>query len=213
MNDASNDIPPEMPRIDYPAPDPARPYVYPGTPVLINLFDITSGSALGRVVNTVTSLRGEQLKAQSLPGEFDLAQLCALHHALYQDIFAWAGQVRTVDTERDDQVFSPAADIPAELQRIHDELKGENFLRGLGPEAFADRLADYYYRIYAVHPFRDGNSRVLRQFCAALAAAAGYRLDFAVIDRTALLAACRHRYFREDGGPLRDCLRQITFAV
>lgn len=213
MDDISNHAAPEMPLFGYPAPDPARPYVYPGTPVLINLFDIRNGAALERVVNAVASLRGEQLKAQPPAGEFDLAHLCAIHRALFRDIFAWAGQLRTVDTERDGQVFSPAAEIPAELQRIHCELEGEAFLRRLGHDAFAERLADYYYRIHAVHPFRDGNSRTLRHFCAGLAAAAGYRLDFAAIDRTALLTACRHRYFREDGGPLRDCMRQATLVA
>jgi len=203
----------EPPRIDYPAPDPAKPYVYPGTPVLINLFDIRSGAVLDRVVTAIASLRGAQLHADSLSGEFDLAHLCAFHHALFQDVFAWAGQVRTVDTEKGGQDFLPAADVPAEFRRIHEELKCEDFLRGLGLKTFADRLADYYYRIYLVHAFRDGNSRALRHFCAALAATAGYRLDFAAIDRELLLTACRQRYFNKGGGSLRDCLRQVTFPA
>ncbi|MCX7157028.1 MAG: Fic family protein [Rhodocyclales bacterium] len=203
----------EMPRTDYPAPDPARPYVYPGTQVLINLFDIRSMAVLNRVVNTVARLRGEQLQDDSIPGEFDLAHFCAVHRALFQDIFAWAGQIRTVDTEKQGLNFLPAADISVEFRRIHEELKDGSFLRGLGLATFASRLADYYYSIYAVHVFRDGNSRSLRHFCTALAAAAGYRLDFAAIDQPALTAACRQRYFNGDSGPLRACLRQISFPV
>lgn len=210
MDEIANRAAPEAPRFEYPAPDPTRPYVYPGTPVLINLFDIRNVAALQRAVDAVAALRGEQLEAQPPAGEFDLVHLCAIHRALYQDVFAWAGQLRTVDTEKHGQNFLPAADIPEEFQRIHRELEAEAFLRGLGPDAFAGRLADYYYRIYAVHPFRDGNSRSLRHFCTALAAAAGCRLDLAGIHPTALLTACRHRYFRGDDGPLRDCMRQAT---
>jgi len=195
----------------YPAPDPAKPYVYPGTPVLINLFDIRSMAVLDRVVAAVADLRGEQLEATPVSGEFDLAHLCAIHRALFQDAFAWAGQVRTVDTEKLGQDFVPAAQIPASFRLIHERLKGENFLRGLDPESFSARLADHYYSIHAVHAFRDGNSRALRHFSSRLAAAAGYRLDFSTLERTALLTACRHRYFKDDIGPLRGHLRQISF--
>ena len=205
--------PQQAPRIDFPAPDPARPYVYPGTPILINHFGIRNMEVLQRVVDTVAGLRGDQLNGDPVPGDFDLPHLCEIHRALFQDIFAWAGRLRSVDTEKHGQDFVPAADIPGRFQPLRDELKAGNFLRGLDPEEFADHLAHYWYGIYAIHVFRDGNSRTMRHFFAGLAAAAGYRLDFAAIDRTALLTACRDRYFKDDMGALRDCLRQITCRV
>ncbi|MBI5790022.1 MAG: Fic family protein [Rhodocyclales bacterium] len=165
---------------------------------------------LDRVIDVVAGLRGEQLASGGLPGKFDLAHLCAIHRVLFQDVFAWAGQLRTVDTEKQGQDFVPAAEIPEALRQIHADLEAERFLCGLGIDEFADRLAEYYYRIYAVHAFRDGNSRCLRHFCTALAAAAGYRLDFAALERIALYSASRHRYFNGDGGPLRDHLRRIA---
>lgn len=200
-------------RNDYPSSDPAKPYVYPGTQVLINHFGIMSVDVLQRVVNAVAGLRGEQLDSDPVAGDHDLRHLCAIHLALFRDIFAWAGQTRSVDTEKRGQDFVRAADIPGSFKLIHDELEGENFLRGLAPEDFADRLAHYWYGIYAVHVFRDGNSRAMRHFFTDLAAAAGYRLDFAAIERTALLTACRNRYFKNDIVSLRDCLRQITCRV
>lgn len=165
---------------------------------------------LDRVVDVVAGLRGEQLAASAPAGNFDLEHLCAIHRVLFQDVFAWAGQVRTVDTEKQGQNFVPAAEIADTVRKIHTELEGEGFLRGLGIEEFSDRLAEYYYRIYAVHVFRDGNSRCLRHFCMALAAGAGYRLDFAVLERSALYSACRHRYFNADSAPLRDHVRRIV---
>jgi hypothetical protein len=53
----------------------------------------------------------------------------------------------------------------------------------------------------------------MRHFFAGLAATAGYRLDFAAIERTALLTACRIQYFKDDMAPLRDCMRQIVCHV
>ena len=167
-------------------------------------------AVLDRVIATVAGLRGEQFAADAPAGNFDLEHLCAIHRVLFQDVFAWAGQVRTVDTEKQGQDFVPAAEISAAVRKIHAELEGEGFLRGLGIEEFSDRLAEYYYRIYAVHVFRDGNSRCLRHFCMALAAAAGYRLDYSVLERKALYSACRHRYFNADSAPLRDHMRRIV---
>jgi cell filamentation protein len=208
------DIDPQQnPRTDYPAPDPAKPYVYPGTQVLINHFGIRSMVVLQRVVNAVAGLRGDQLNASPVAGDFDLPHLCRIHSALFQDIFAWAGQPRIVDTEKRGQDFLPAANIPGGFQHLHDELKAENFLRGLAPEEFADRLTRYWYCIYAVHVFRDGNSRAMRHFFTDLAAKAGYRLDFAAIEHTALPTACRTGYFKDDMEALRDCLRQIIDPV
>lgn len=205
--------PQQVPRIDYPAPDPAKPYVYPGTQVLINHFGIMNGAVLQRVVDTVAGLRGDRLESAPMPGEFDLPHLCAIHRALFQDIFAWAGQPRIVDTEKLGQNFVPAADIPGNFQVLHDKLAAEGFLRGLDPGDVADRLAHYWYGVYAVHVFRDGNSRTMRHFFTGLAATAGCRLDFFAIERTALLAACRKRYFEDDMEALRDCLRRITCRV
>lgn len=208
------DIAPQQdPRTDFPAPDPAKPYVYPGTQILINHFGIRSMVVLQRVVDTVAGLRGDQRNGSPVAGDFDLPHLCRIHRALFQDIFAWAGQPRIVDTEKHGHNFLPAADIPGGFQHLHDELKAENFLRDLDPEQFADRLTRYWYCIYAVHVFRDGNSRAMRHFFAGLAAAAGYRLDFAAIEHSALPTACRTGYFKDDMEPLRDCLRQIIGSV
>lgn len=201
--------PQDLPRIDYPSPDPEKPYVYPGTRTLINHFGIRDLEVLQRVVNTVAELRGEQLEAAPLAGVHDLEHLCAIHRALFRDIFAWAGQLRSVNTERSGQDFIRAADITASFQVIHQELRAGNFLRGLDPEEFASRLAQFWYAVHAVHVFRDGNSRSMRHYFATLAAAAGYRLDFSALDRGALLAACRHNYFTQDIAPLRGHLRQI----
>ncbi|TRZ91019.1 MAG: hypothetical protein D4R84_15215 [Rhodocyclaceae bacterium] len=205
--------PQQVPHVDFPAPDPAKPYVYPGTRILVNHFGIGNMAVLQRVVDSVAGLRGDQLERDPVPGDFDLPHLCEIHRALFQDIFAWAGQIRIVDTEKHGQDFVPAADIQGSFQPLRDELKAENFLRELDPEEFAGRLAHYWYGVYAVHVFRDGNSRAMRHFFARLAAAAGYRLDFAAVDRTALLAGCRDRYFKGDMEALPDCFRQITCRV
>jgi cell filamentation protein len=75
--------------------------------------------------------------------------------------------------------------VPGEMRRIFRELEAKNYLHGLGPEEFAERLTYYYSEIDSTHPFREGNSRTLRKFTADLAIAAGYELDWEPTGRTA----------------------------
>jgi cell filamentation protein len=75
-------------------------------------------------------------------------------------------------------VYPPAMYIPQEMDRIFAELKKENDLRGLTLDDFAARAAFYYGEMDGVHPFREGNSRTLRQFFSDLARQAGYELDW-----------------------------------
>jgi cell filamentation protein len=61
---------------------------------------------------------------------------------------------------------------------VFSKLRDEAFLRGTAPNTFPQRAAFYYAEIDAVHPFREGNSRTLRQFFSDLARESGYRMDW-----------------------------------
>lgn len=56
---------------------------------------------------------------------------------------------------------------------ICQQLRDENFLRGLARVHFVDRVTRYLGEVNAVHPFREGNGRTQRAFFGQLAAAAG----------------------------------------
>ncbi len=51
-------------------------------------------------------------------------------------------------------------------------------LRGLSLDQFAARAASYYGEIDGTHPFREGNSRTIRQFFVDLAHGAGFDPDW-----------------------------------
>ena len=65
---------------------------------------------------------------------------------------------------------------------IFGEFADEDRLCGLDREPFIDRLSHYLGDVNALHPFRDGNGRAQRAFFAQLAADAGYRLDWQLVD-------------------------------
>jgi cell filamentation protein len=127
---------------------------------------------------------------QSLPKQVDEARLKATHRAIFQRLYPFAGEYRqdtgtmTKGRALGYQVtYGDSRFVPGEMTRLFSALKAERYLCGLEADAFAARLAFYYSELDATHPFREGNSRTLRQFSADLASAAGYRLDWAPTGR------------------------------
>jgi cell filamentation protein, protein adenylyltransferase len=184
------------------------PYVYPGTDVLRNLRGIRSSAELEEFEARLTFLRSLQLASHPLVGEYDLPHLQALHRYLFAGLYEWAGELRTVVLAKTD-LFCLPEHIESYGTEIFDKLAGEDRLRNLGRERFIDRLAHYLGDVNALHPFRDGNGRAQRAFFAQLAADAGYRLDWQLVEpqqnTDASVAA-----MQGDEAPMRSLLREIT---
>jgi cell filamentation protein len=191
---------PEVAEILAAPPDPERPYVYRGTRCHINKFGILNPAALEKVVRCTTRLRSDELQANPVAGDFDLAHLQAIHRVLFQDVYDWAGELRLIDFNRSEEFFSKADDaaeeaarlpsdlgppvpfvksatITGECRRLFDELARKNFLRGLDRPAFVVHGSHFLSDLVHIHPFRDGNGRTSRIFVRDLAAAAGWELD------------------------------------
>lgn len=187
------------------------PYVYPGTDVLRNIRGIRDGDELEEFETRLTFLRGLQLASDPLVGEYDLAHLQAFHRYLFAGLYEWAGDLRTVVLAKTD-LFCLPEHIASYGAEIFDKLAEEDRLRGLGRESFIDRLAHYLGDVNALHPFRDGNGRAQRAFFAQLAADAGYRLDWQLVDPQRNTDASVAS-MQEDEAPMRTLLNEITNPV
>ena len=75
--------------------DAADTYVYPGTEVLRNKADIRDQVALDAFEADASALRMLELVEKPIQGAFDLKHLCEIHAHLFQDVYDWAGQLRT----------------------------------------------------------------------------------------------------------------------
>lgn len=91
------------------------PYRDPQTGVLINTLGIKNDRDLARAEYTITHLRLAELGMTPIAGTFDLPHLEAIHRHLFSDIYAWAGQTRTVNVGKRDHddprwmsTFAPA---------------------------------------------------------------------------------------------------------
>lgn len=186
--------------------------VYPDTEVLRNKADIRDPVALDAFEADVTAVRMLELVDNPIQGVFDLKHLCAIHHYLFQDVYDWAGELRTVDISRGASRFANFGLIESYLGGQLQGLTKENFLRSMSSNSFVARLAHYMGEINAAHPFREGNGRVQRWFCAQLADQAGYFIDFETVDQVKMYEVMIAS-FNGDEQPLITLLNEITAIV
>lgn len=163
------------------------PYFWPGIQVLRNRLDIRESQRLLQAEQELTALRAATLALG--PEQRGLPHLCAIHYHLFQDLFDWAGEIRTVDIYQDDTRFCHFDYIEKEGNALMQALEDEAWLTGLESETFAARLAHYYCEINVLHPFRFGNGRAQRIFFEQLALHAGYSLDWRNVEREPWRAA------------------------
>ena len=184
-------------------------YTYPDSGVLINKADIRDQAALDAFEADATSVRLLELHEQPIDGKFDLEHLCAIHRHLFQDVYEWAGETRTIDISKGTSRFANWPLIDSYLGKQLAALTNEKFLRSLPPEQFIERLAHTMAEINATHPFREGNGRVQRAFCAQLADRAGYFIDFADVESDEMIGAMIAS-FHGDNQRLVALLNRIT---
>lgn len=72
-------------------------YCYSGTDVLRNKAEITNAEDLEAYEGELSTLRSIEILENPIAGQFDLAHLQRIHLALFQDVYDWAGKIRTVD--------------------------------------------------------------------------------------------------------------------
>lgn len=163
-------------------------YCYPETDILINKLNIHDDSILQEAERELTSRRLVQLADHPINGRFDYSHLKRIHRFIFQDVYAWAGQERTVDIAKTN-MFCNVKFIDTQAEEIFGRLKQEKLLKGLEREAFIERVSYFWGEINALHPFREGNGRTQREFIRELAIRAGYDIDYATISEQEMILA------------------------
>ena len=188
-------------------------YLDPDTELLRNLVGAQTEDELEKAEADFSYYRGIELAEIEVPDEFDFKRLAYIHRYLFQDVYDWAGTVRTIDMRKDRsdaQFFMPLAKLELAISHVFATLAEERFLRGLDREHFLDRLSYHYDQVNYLHPFREGNGRAQRRFWTEVAEKAGYSIDWneathKEIDDTSI-AAMEHG----DLGPLRVLLERVV---
>lgn len=184
------------------------PYCFPGTSVLKNRLDLRSQEELDAFEASITAQRADE----PLPsGRLGYRFYCAIHRHLFQDVYDWAGQIRTVRVTKGASSFCYPENIDREMRRVFDALTADDELKGSGAADFAGKAAHLIADLNAIRPFREGNGRTQSVFLSVLADRAGHPLDFSRLHQTGMLNAMMAS-FGGDERPLAAVIRSLMRA-
>lgn len=182
------------------------PYCYPGTSVLINLAGLRDQTVLDQFELSMFLTRAEE----PLPGgALDYDHYRRIHHHLFQDVYSWAGEPRTIRIAKGGNWFCYPENLEPFMEGAFARLSGTNFLVGLDDGSFATNAADILAEINAGHPFREGNGRTQLAFLKLLILNAGRTFDDDAIEQGSMIEAMTES-FAGSTAQLTDIVRRIV---
>ena len=103
-------------------------YVHSETGVLKNRLGIRDRAFLESTEAELVSIRSLELAIAPITGSFDFAHLRRVHWQLFRDVYAWAGELRTVDISKGDNRFAHYAFLESAARPIFEGLVADNYL-------------------------------------------------------------------------------------
>ena len=121
---------------------------------LENKLGITDSAELARTEEGISKKKALELFESGhldtlTPGTF--ATLAEIHRVLFEDIYAFAGEIRQVNLAKGSFRFAPVMYLEAALQNVEKM-----------PQATFDEIVEKYVEMNIAHPFREGNGRSTR---------------------------------------------------
>lgn len=122
--------------------------------VLENKLDIRDAAELARIEERLSKAKAYRLFTNGLldslkPGSFKA--LSTIHRYLFEEVYDFAGLVRTVNISKGNFRFAPVMYLDAALNTIE-----------AMPQSTFDQIIEKYVEMNIAHPFREGNGRSMR---------------------------------------------------
>ncbi len=122
--------------------------------VLENRLNITDAVELARVEEKLSKAKAKALFKNGFletlhAGSFEA--LSAIHCYLFEDIYPFAGEIRTVNISKGGFRFAPVSYLEVSLKNIEQM-----------PQSTYDEIIEKYVEMNIAHPFREGNGRSMR---------------------------------------------------
>lgn len=170
------------------------PYLDSDHGVLRNRLRITDPTALAASEAAAVAVRLAEIEVRPIPGRYDLPHLQHVHFWLFQDVYPFAGQLRTVRLGKGGQAFCPPEDLIGRAEQVFDHRTDPARLRLLDRGDLVDALTGLLVEVNLLHPFREGNGRAQRAYLRQLARGAGWSVSWAGLSPHRNVIAARAAY-------------------
>lgn len=158
--------------------------------MLDNKLGLTSSTDLAREEERISKKKAAELFEQGILDDLPTGQfstLQAIHQYLFEDIYDFAVQIRTVNIAKGNFRFAPLVYLEAALDNI-DKM----------PQSTFDEIVEKYVEMNIAHPFREGNGRSTRIWLDhILKKEMGKVVDWSLVDKDDYLLAMER-------SPIRD---------
>ena len=157
---------------------------------LDNKLGLTDSAALHREEERISKKKAAFLYDSGYldtltPGTFD--SLAKIHRVLFEDVYDFAGTIRTVNLAKGNFRFAP-------LLYLKDALKSIEKM----PQSTFDEIVEKYVEMNIAHPFREGNGRSMRIWLDLMfKKELGQVVDWRLVDKEDYLLAMER-------SPIRD---------
>ena len=149
---------------------------------LENRLGILDSAELAREEERLSKRRAVELFESGALDQLEpgtVAALREIHRQLFQDVYAFAGELRTVNLAKGNFRFAPLMYLEAALANIEKM-----------PQGCYDEIVEKYVEMNIAHPFREGNGRSMRLWLdQMLKAGIGQVVDWSRVDKEDYLLA------------------------
>ena len=121
---------------------------------LDNKLNITDSTELARMEEKVSKKKAAQLFENGYLDKYEAGtfkMLSAIHRYLFEEIYDFAGEIRTVNISKGNFRFAPVMYLKAALENVEKM-----------PQSTFDEIVEKYVEMNIAHPFREGNGRSTR---------------------------------------------------
>lgn len=121
---------------------------------LENKLGIKSSAELAREEERISKKKAVELFENGMLEKLEAGKfqtLCEIHKYLFDDIYDFAGKIRTVNVSKGNFRFAPLMYLETAIKNV-DKMPQNTF----------DEIVEKYVEMNIVHPFREGNGRSMR---------------------------------------------------
>ena len=121
---------------------------------LENKLGIKSSAELAREEERISKKKAVELFENGMLEKLEAGKfqtLCEIHKYLFDDIYDFAGKIRTVNLSKGNFRFAPLMYLETAIKNV-DKMPQNTF----------DEIIEKYVEMNIVHPFREGNGRSMR---------------------------------------------------